>query len=147
MSDSKKDRCCNLDINETDVLTAMQHLPGYIDITPGDFKEIYQLAYSAAVERLARNAKAETLMTHPVHMVEIGAGLLEIATLLSQKKISGLPVVDESGRISGVVSEKDIFHRMGARKTGSFMEVVAHCLKVKGCVAEALEKLTAKDSK
>ena len=41
-----------LDISEHDVMEAMKRIPGYIDITPGDFKEVYQTAYSLAVKRL-----------------------------------------------------------------------------------------------
>ena len=37
-----------LDISEQDVIEAMKLVPGYIDITPGDFKEVYQAAYALA---------------------------------------------------------------------------------------------------
>lgn len=61
--------------------------------------------------------------------------LVQTATLLAEKGISGAPVVDHEGKIVGVVSEKDFLAKMGAGKTGSFMQVIAHCLKNKGCVA------------
>ncbi len=41
-----------VDISEHDVVEAMKRIPGYIDITPGDFKEVYQTAYSLAIKRL-----------------------------------------------------------------------------------------------
>ncbi len=43
-----------VDISEHDVIKAMKLIEGYIDITPGDFKEVYQSAYAMAVERLLR---------------------------------------------------------------------------------------------
>ena len=41
-----------VDISEQDVVEAMKRIAGYIDITPGDFKEVYQSAYTLAIKRL-----------------------------------------------------------------------------------------------
>jgi hypothetical protein len=35
-----------VDISEQDILAAMKHIQGYIDISPGDFKEVFKVAYS-----------------------------------------------------------------------------------------------------
>ena len=34
-----------IEIKEEDILEAMRAIPGYLDITPGDFKELYRLAF------------------------------------------------------------------------------------------------------
>ncbi len=34
---------CPADISEQDVIDAMKGIPGYIDITPGDFRTIYHI--------------------------------------------------------------------------------------------------------
>ncbi|TKB06869.1 hypothetical protein [Desulforhopalus sp. IMCC35007] len=51
------------DISEQDIMSAMGALQGYIDITPGDFKQIYQVAYKMAITRLLNTMTATQLMT------------------------------------------------------------------------------------
>lgn len=46
---------CPMDISDDDILKAMKDISGYLDITPGDFKEIYLFAYRHAVERLTHS--------------------------------------------------------------------------------------------
>jgi CBS domain-containing protein len=50
-------------------------------------------------------------MTREVVSVRPEATLKEVAQLLVDHRISGLPVCDESGRVVGVVSEGDILYR------------------------------------
>jgi CBS-domain-containing membrane protein len=128
-----------VEISEQDVLDAMRSMKGYIDITPADFREVYRAAYALAKDRMMNAVKARDVMSAPVHPVTLEMDLVETATLLSEKGISGAPVVDRDGRIVGVVSEKDFLAKMGAGRSGSFMQMVAHCLKNKGCVATSLQ--------
>ncbi len=37
-----------LELSDQDVTEAMQEIPGYLDITPGDFRELYRVALSHA---------------------------------------------------------------------------------------------------
>ncbi|MFO8086099.1 MAG: CBS domain-containing protein [Desulfobacterales bacterium] len=127
--------CAPVDISDDDVMEAMKSIKGYIDITPADFREVYRVAYVLARQRMMNALKAADIMTTPVHVVHIGTDLVETATLLAEKGISGAPVIDENGNVIGVISEKDFLRRMGAGQKGSFMNVIAHCLKNKGCVA------------
>ena len=39
-------------MSDEDILDAMKSIPGYLDITPGDFKEIFRYAYRHAIERM-----------------------------------------------------------------------------------------------
>jgi CBS-domain-containing membrane protein len=41
-----------LELNDEDILDAMQHVPGYLDISTEDFRVIYHLAWRHAVARL-----------------------------------------------------------------------------------------------
>ena len=47
-----------LDLKDEDIYEAMKQIPGYLDITPGDFKDVYLLAYQHALERLSRSVTA-----------------------------------------------------------------------------------------
>lgn len=51
---------------------------------------------------------ARDIMTTPVVTVTPQTTLREIAELLAEKRISGVPVVDEEGRVVGIVSETDL---------------------------------------
>ncbi|MBU1565915.1 MAG: CBS domain-containing protein [Proteobacteria bacterium] len=138
MRPAKDDLCSPINIAEEDILEAMSEIQGYLDISPGDFKEIFQFAYRHAVTRIMHSRKAAEIMTKQVHCVELAMDLRQVATFLAEKKISGAPVVDAEGKVVGVVSEKDFLLKMGVGKSASFMEIIAHCLNNKGCVATLL---------
>jgi CBS domain-containing membrane protein len=134
-----------MDISDNDILKAMKNINGYLDITPGDFKEIYRFAYRHAVERLRHSVRAKDVMTKDVVCVRKDASLEEVADLLNLHLISGVPVIDDDKRVVGVISEKDFLFQMGAKEKGTFMGIVAHCLKSKGCVAITMRKQKAED--
>jgi CBS domain-containing protein len=116
-----------------------------LDITPGDFKEIYRFAYKHAVERLRHSIRAKDVMTKDVIFVRKDTSLEEVADLLNLHLISGVPVIDDDKRVVGVISEKDFLFQMGAQEKRTFMGVVAHCLKSKSCVAITMRKQKAED--
>lgn len=137
--------CASVELSDEDVLAAMKSMQGYIDITPADFREIYRSAYSLAWKRLTSTMQAGEVMTVPVHVVRMDTNLIETASLLAEKAVSGVPVTDDNGQVIGMVSEKDFLFEMGAEKTGSFMEVIVSCLTSKGCLAAPMSKRTARD--
>ena len=145
MSSANLRECAPVDISDEDVMEAMKSMQGYIDITPADFREVYRIAYALAQDRLMNALKAADIMTVPVHVVHIDTDLIATATLLAEKGISGAPVSDRDGSIVGVISEKDFLRKMGADQGGSFMQVIAHCLKNEGCVATRMVNRTAGD--
>ncbi len=138
MKDVNAKICQPVDIAEEDILAAMKEIEGYIDISPGDFKEVFQIAYRHAIERIFLARRASEIMTAPVHCLGQDLDLLQAATFLADKRISGCPVVDGGGRIVGVVSEKDFLARMGLGQPQSFMQIIAHCLQNRGCMATSL---------
>jgi CBS domain-containing protein len=132
-------------ISDDDVMAAMKAMQGYIDITPADFREVYRRAYALARERMMKALKAGDIMTTPAYVVHTDTDLIAIATLLAEKGISGAPVTGPDGGVVGVISERDFLRKMGADQEGSFMKVIAHCLKDKGCLAAPMVNLTAGD--
>ena len=145
MQEKNKAQSVPVQISEQDVIEAMKAIPGYLDITPGDFKEVYQAAYALAVKRLLTSLKAADLMTKPVQMVSQEMDLVEAAALLAEKQISGAPVVDNEGKIVGVVSEKDFLKEMGFGSTPSFMQIATHSLNNKKCMIGNLRHRTVSD--
>jgi CBS domain-containing membrane protein len=135
----------SIDLTEADVLEAMQEIPGYLDITPRDFKEIYNHAYRRALSRLLREITAVMIMTRDVVVVSEDTPLAEVAAAMGEHGISGVPVVDRNGRVTGIISEKDFLTGMGVTGPQNFMTLVANCLAIKGCVALPIKKQTARD--
>ena len=148
MDNNIKDRFIDpapMDLTDEDVLKAMKDISGYLDITPGDFKEIYSFAYRHAVERHIHSTRAKDAMTEEVVFVNRTTPLKDVADILNRHNISGVPVVDDENKVVGVISEKDFLFNMGAKENRTFMGVVAHCLKSKGCVAISMQKQKAQD--
>ncbi|MDP9479164.1 MAG: CBS domain-containing protein [Actinomycetota bacterium] len=54
------------------------------------------------------------IMTKDVVTVPLATPVREVADLLSERNVSGVPVVDDEGRVLGVVSELDVVSRRGA---------------------------------
>jgi len=145
MHENNQDEPIPVEISEQDVIEAMKAIQGYLDITPGDFKEVYQVAYTLAVKRLLNTLKAADLMTKPVQTIDQEMELVKAAAMLAEKNISGAPVVDHHGKIVGVVSEKDFLKEMGFGKTPSFMQIANHCLNDKSCMIGKLRRRTVAD--
>lgn len=55
--------------------------------------------------------RAMDVMTTEVFTVRPDTSVRDLAALLSEKAISGAPVVDADGRLVGIVSEGDLLHR------------------------------------
>ena len=141
----KNNSSLNPEISDKDIYQAMKDIPGYLDITPGDFKELYRVAYRHSIKRIAKSIKAGDIMTGEVVSVKRETPLREVAKLMAAQGVSGVPVIEEDRRVAGVISEKDFLTRMGARNTKTFMGVVSKCLKGSGCVALSIKAKNAED--
>jgi CBS domain-containing protein len=71
--------------------------------------------------------RAHQIMTRPVITVTPETTIVEAATTMLQRHISGLPVLDASGKLVGIVSEGDFIRRgeLGTqRKRGRFLSFI-----------------------
>ena len=142
---SKKHFMAPADISDRDIYAAMKDVSGYLDITPGDLKEVFLLAYKHAVERISGAVKARDIMTADVHTVLRDSPLKEVAQLMADRRISGVPVLAADKTVIGVISEKDFLSRMGAKDGIHVMSIIAECMKGKGCLAAPVRQKTAGD--
>ena len=127
-----------LALSDQDIYDAMKEIPGYLDITPGDFKDLYLVVYQQAIQKIVESVKASDIMTKEVVSAPPSMSIQDAADLLAAQKVSGVPVVDDRDQVIGVLSERDILTRMAGSEENSFMDVVAQCLKAKGCAAQAI---------
>lgn len=51
---------------------------------------------------------AGQLMTHPVYSVTVDATVRDVATLMFERKVNPVPVLDRDNRVVGIVSRSDI---------------------------------------
>ena len=135
----------HLEISDHDIYEAMKEIPGYLDVTPGDLKEIYAHAYHHALARISCSVKAVDLMTRTVHAVEKETPLEEVAKIMARNKISGVPVLDGNGRVAGIISEKDFCRNLGDQQARSLMGVISECLENRDCLAMDLRAHKAGD--
>ena len=96
-----------LALTESDIQAAMASVPAYIDITSADFREIYHFAFEHALKRLSQAIHGRDLLKPEVITVRPDTPLPEVAELMMRHHISGVPVVDDTNRVTGIVSEHD----------------------------------------
>jgi len=85
-------------------------------VTLGDLREarpspatslsIYELNYL-----LARLTVGQ-VMTHQPYRITATEPIRNAARIMLERKVSGLPVVDESGKLEGIITESDVFRML-----------------------------------
>jgi CBS-domain-containing membrane protein len=117
-----------IEIADEDLRAALKEMKAYVDITEEDLKKIYVFAVQHARERLAEKVAVGEIMTREVVAVKSEASLHEVADLLSEYTISGLPVVDEERHVVGIVTEADVLAMAGMKKGHTFRDKLKHIL-------------------
>jgi len=123
--DAIDDEVPEIELTDADILDAMQHIPGYLDISTEDFRTIYHLAHRHAVERLLGNFSAANLMRTGIEPLLGNMPLDEAAKALVRSGYKALPVVDEKGCVIGMLTESDFLRRL---KVGTFLELLLSML-------------------
>ena len=111
-TDSIDDEVAEIELTDGDILDAMQHIPGYLDISTEDFRTIYHLAHRHAVGRLFGNFSAGSLMRVGIEPLLPDMFLDEAAQALVRSGYKALPVVDASGCVIGILTENDFLRRL-----------------------------------
>jgi len=135
----------SLELTDKDIFKAMKETPGYLDITPGDFKELYKLANKMTLQRLSESILAHHIMTQQVITVQPDTSLQDAASLMAKQQISGVPVVDSNNLVVGILTEKDFITNMGQGTANSFMDIISSCIGQTGCGAMAVRKKQVQD--
>lgn len=115
-----------LDIQEIplvdeDIFDAMEHIPGYLDISSEDFRALYHLAHHHAVDRLAGSLRAEHVARQGFIPLTPDLPLDHAARRIVESGFKGLPVVDDESQVIGMLTETDFLQRLGA---SSFLELM-----------------------
>ena len=101
------------DLAELDVMDAMRDIQGYLDISPGDFQELYHASASHALTRLAGNPMARALMRAEGPALVPEQPLSVAVAQLAAAGVKSAAVVDPQDRVIGLLSETDVLRHMG----------------------------------
>lgn len=143
-SDSTPNYSAELDLNDEDIIDAMQHISGYLDISTEDFRDIYHLAHRHASGRIFKNFKAETLIRKGIEPLHPGMHLDDAAKTIIRAGLKSLPVVDENGCVIGMLTETDYLRQLNV---DTFLELLLGMLNEgfefkhrchETCVSEAM---------
>lgn len=116
------------EFSDEDLGAALKEMKTYVDITEDDLKKIYAIALRHAAQRVSRRVMVRDVMTRNVIHVRDDADITEVTNLLSENRISGLPVVDGGGRVIGVITEADVLSMAGMKKEHAFRDIIRHIL-------------------
>ena len=87
---------------------------------------------------------AKDIMTKEVITIKPEATVKELAKLLTDNKISGVPVVDEDGNIAGIVTENDLISRNKRLHIPTVLRLFdAYFVLGSGKVEEEMKKMAA----
>lgn len=68
------------------------------------------------------------VMTTGVISVQKYESIMHVASILSEKSISGLPVVDKENKVLGIITQADILSIVGVRRENTFKDLLKHML-------------------
>jgi CBS domain-containing membrane protein len=116
------------EISEEDFRAAIKELKSYVDVTEQDLETIYTIAVKHSKKRMALMASVEKVMTREVVSVKKDHTIHELSRLMAEKKLSGIPVVDDENHVIGMLSEADILHLAGVDKNHKFRDIVRYMI-------------------
>ncbi len=70
----------------------------------------------------------QDVMTKNPLSVQKLESILNVAHILAERNISGLPVVDKQNHVIGIVTQADILAMVGIRKENTFKDLLKHAL-------------------
>lgn len=116
-------------LSEEDLRAAVKEMKTYVDVTEEDLRKIYEIALRHARERAALRLPVSTVMTTRVISTMPDVDLHEAARLLSENRISGMPVVDGQNRVIGIISEADLLLLAGMQEGHTFRDILHRILR------------------
>lgn len=72
--------------------------------------------------------RVQDVMTTDVIAISKFEGVMDVARTLSEKSISGLPVVDKDNRVIGIITQADILSVVGVRREHTVRDLLKHML-------------------
>ena len=116
------------EVSTEDFQAALHDMPTYVDVTADDLHTLYTLARRYARARRGTQRAVREIMTTEVVTVDRDADLYEVARVLSEHRISGVPVIDAARHVLGVVSEADLLALAGMPRGHTVRDLLRYLL-------------------
>jgi CBS domain-containing protein len=143
---SRKVRAIKRHCGSQDFHPNLEHFEGYVrDITQDDLgskafsEELQSLQHFWNGRRVARICSEEVamlvrdLMTRDVSSCSPENSLAELAKMMLNHRCGALPIVDGSGRVTGIITDRDICIALGTKNLKA-SEVLTREVSSRGCV-------------
>lgn len=128
-----------LRFNEEDLRSAIREMGAYIDVSSEDLTRIYALATLHAHHSRLGDIRLKDIMTREVVTIRPSAAQETVWSLLRAHHIRGVPVTDDHGRVTGMVTIADFLKARDWRMCDSITQRVKLFLKRKsGAIAEQI---------
>jgi CBS domain-containing protein len=72
--------------------------------------------------------RVQDVMTKGVISITKYEPIMQVADILTEKNISGLPVVDKERRVLGIITQADILSMIGVSREHTFKDLLKHML-------------------
>jgi CBS domain-containing protein len=96
----------------------------------GDKYKLVQIRHGGNL-LAAVNESVRTIMTQQITTLAHDSRIRDAVDIIVQKKIGGLPIVDDDGVLNGIVTERDVLRVLGAeRSTLTVEDVMSSSLRV-----------------
>jgi CBS domain-containing protein len=96
----------------------------------GDKFKLVQVRHSGNL-RAAVNESVRTIMTQQITTLSHESRISDAVTMIVEKKIGGLPIVDDEGVLNGIVTERDVLRVLGEdRSTKNVEDIMSSSLRV-----------------
>ena len=92
---------------------AVQSMGTFVDVSVDDLMTMAERAQHFAAQRRTESLKISRIMSRPVRVVHPETTMSHAAHLMVSGRISGLPVVDDSGKLVGIITEADFLRGLG----------------------------------
>jgi len=109
------------ELTEADVAEAMRDIPGYLDISPQDFSELYRAAATHALARLAGKPVARSLMGTGGPALAPHQYLPEAVAQMVAQGVKSAAVVDGTSKVIGILTETDVLRQLKASSALALM--------------------------
>ncbi|WP_322938336.1 HPP family protein [Nocardioides bizhenqiangii] len=100
-----------LGLGAADIESAMARLSQRLDVLPEDVVALVQDAEAHALDRRLGSVPVQRIMHTDVATVRPFESIYRARTVIVQRKVKTLPVVDDEGHVVGIVSIIDLFTR------------------------------------
>ena len=100
-------------VKREDYENALKQIDTFVDVSVDQLMTIAEIAKVSAYKREIEQVLIKDLMTSPVISAHSNDSLTHAVHLLTTHKFSGLPVVDETEKLVGLLSETDFLPAIG----------------------------------